>query len=106
MTIEPIRIRQTLLDGVRTAAGSDGAAPADRVIQRALDDLGVQGDPACERAVLTAWHDLVRAGYVAWGKDYCYTFSTRTVGPAGTATSYNPSFSMEEVRFTTAFLGT
>lgn len=63
-------IRSTILEVIaeRTPKGKpDGSLQSGSVLGLVHERLGGARDPALEEAILTAFHDLFRTGYLAWG---------------------------------------
>lgn len=60
------KIRTALLDEIAKRAESHNLQPAG-VLNKVAQDLRIPDDGPFARALLTAWSDLFRGGYVSWG---------------------------------------
>lgn len=66
----PTEIREVLLQAaerIRPKNPMDGSLQLTTLFKVAVEQLGGRLDPQTEQEVLTQWHDLMRAGYFAWG---------------------------------------
>lgn len=61
--------REALLAELNTKPQYGGDPNLQSVLNAAAKRLGIASNPALEKALLTQWGELFRAGLVAWGRD-------------------------------------
>lgn len=66
-----LSIREVLLETIKNEPKASGGGPPNRdsVLNAAAKQLGFHvGDQVSGQALLTEWNDLIRTGFLAWGK--------------------------------------
>jgi hypothetical protein len=62
-------VRECLLQVIAEHADGGGALQSAHVLDETYSRFGRRKDQSLEQAILTAYYDLFRTGYLAWGQD-------------------------------------